>query len=54
MSTIRRADKILVLEDGVIVENGTHEVLLAKAGVYAQLHARQTVKKSVAAGIIPL
>jgi subfamily B ATP-binding cassette protein MsbA len=41
LSTIRSADEILVLEDGKIVERGTHESLLARAGLYRQLYDRQ-------------
>jgi ATP-binding cassette, subfamily B, heavy metal transporter len=41
LSTVVGADEILVLEDGRIVERGTHGSLLAKAGVYAQMWARQ-------------
>ena len=41
LSTIADADKIVVLEDGVIVEEGTHDVLLAKNGRYAHLWNRQ-------------
>jgi subfamily B ATP-binding cassette protein MsbA len=41
LSTIRRADQILVLEDGEIVERGTHHELLAKGGRYKELYERQ-------------
>ncbi|MEW6321939.1 MAG: ABC transporter ATP-binding protein [Acidobacteriota bacterium] len=41
LSTIRSADQILVLEDGEIVERGTHAELLAKNGRYRQLHDKQ-------------
>lgn len=38
LSTVRHADVILVLEQGEIIEQGTHEVLLAKRGRYYQLY----------------
>ncbi|MFG2191504.1 ABC transporter ATP-binding protein [Streptomyces sp. NPDC048639] len=41
LSTIRDADVILVMEDGSIVEQGTHEVLLTSGGAYARLYAAQ-------------
>ncbi len=41
LSTIERADLIVVMEKGRIVETGTHADLLAKGGLYAQLHSRQ-------------
>jgi len=41
LSTIERADRILVIERGVIVEEGSHATLLARGGVYAKLHRIQ-------------
>jgi len=41
LSTIEHADEILVLDQGLIVERGTHTVLLARNGLYAQLYHRQ-------------
>jgi len=41
LSTIEKADRIIVLQKGEVVETGTHGELLAKKGVYAQLHRIQ-------------
>ncbi|MEU9734612.1 ABC transporter ATP-binding protein [Streptomyces sp. NPDC048002] len=41
LSTVRAADQILVVEDGRIVERGTHDALLAAEGRYAELHRTQ-------------
>ena len=44
LSTIRDADVILVMKNGDIAEQGTHEELLAKGGFYAQLYNSQFEK----------
>jgi ATP-binding cassette subfamily B protein len=41
LSTIRQASQILVIDDGQIVQRGTHDELLASGGVYADLYHRQ-------------
>jgi ABC-type multidrug transport system fused ATPase/permease subunit len=38
LSTIRDSDKILVLKDGVVFEEGTHDELVARGGFYAELY----------------
>lgn len=41
LSTVRSADQVLVISDGVIAESGTHSELIAKNGIYADLYQRQ-------------
>jgi ATP-binding cassette subfamily B protein len=48
-STLRQADRILVLDRGRLVESGTHEELLAKNGLYSELHLMQQLEEAVRA-----
>lgn len=47
ISTVKNADHIIVLDDGRIVEEGTHESLLANDRLYAAIHRRQLLEESV-------
>ncbi len=47
LSTIRDADLILVMKDGDIIEQGTHDSLLAEGGFYANLYNSQFEKAEV-------
>jgi ATP-binding cassette subfamily B protein len=49
ISTVRGADQILVLDAGRIVERGTHDELLERNGLYADLHRKQLLEEELAA-----
>jgi len=47
ISTVRDADLILVLDDGRVVERGTHDALVAHGGVYAGLYRKQLLARAL-------
>jgi len=49
ISTVRDADVICVLDEGQIIEQGTHDQLLARNGAYADLYERQLLEEELAA-----
>ena len=50
LSTVRRADRVLVLDHGVVTESGTHDALLAAEGLYARLYRGQFREGELVAG----
>jgi ATP-binding cassette subfamily B multidrug efflux pump len=42
LSTIAAMDRLIIMDHGRIVEDGTHETLLKRGGIYAQLWSRQS------------
>jgi ATP-binding cassette subfamily B protein len=51
LSSVRDADRIVVLEAGVLAEQGTHEELVRRGGVYARIHRRQQLEAELEAGV---
>jgi ATP-binding cassette subfamily B protein len=49
VSTVRHADRIVVLDDGRIVEQGSHDDLVRAGGLYAELHRKQLLQEELAA-----
>ena len=48
ISTVRNADQIVVLDQGRIVDRGTHEQLVERGGLYAELHKKQLLEQELA------
>ena len=47
ISTVKDADKIIVLAKSKIAEEGTHEELVSKSGIYADLHYKQLLEQEL-------
>jgi ATP-binding cassette subfamily B protein len=49
ISTVRDADRIFVLDDGRVVERGTHDELVARGGLYARMYRKQLLEEELQA-----
>lgn len=49
VSTVKEADEIVVLDGGVIAERGTHDELVSRGGLYAELHDKQLLEEELSA-----
>ena len=49
VAALSLADRILVLDEGAVVEEGTHEQLVARGGLYAEIHERQRLEAEIEA-----
>jgi len=47
LSTIKHADQIIVLSEGTIAERGTHEALIARDGIYADMYRKQLLEEKL-------
>ncbi|KAF0214986.1 MAG: ABC transporter related [Ignavibacteria bacterium] len=47
ISTVKDSDKIFVLDEGKVVEEGTHDELVLRGGIYADLHTKQLLEKEL-------
>ena len=52
LSTVRHVDRIFVVDDGQIAEQGNHEELMQQAGLYSELFRRQVVDPAFAEGTV--
>lgn len=46
VSTLKNSDRIIVLKDGTIAEEGTHDSLIRNEGIYADIYMKQLAKRS--------
>jgi ATP-binding cassette subfamily B multidrug efflux pump len=47
ISTVKEADQIIVLHEGAIKEQGTHDELVTLGGIYAELHRKQLLEEEL-------